>query len=306
MYDGNTVTQLTNNSYGDSDPRIYGSNVVWVAKPWTRFQIFFYDGHSITQLTEYHGEIPEIYGSNVVWEGWDGSDHEIFFYDGNTVIQLTDNTYLDTQPQVHGSNIVWQGRTRSPYYDVFFYDGNTVTQLTDSGYGGQLPQVYGSNVVWVASDGNDSEIFFYDGNTVTQLTNNSYGDSDPQIYGSNVVWEGWDGTDSEIFLATPAPPPIEAEVQIKPNVLNLRSKGKWITCHIWLPEGYDVADVNSDSVFLEDQIPADWIWFDEEQQVVMAKFSRSALRDLLSDLETPTTVELLVSGQLNDGTPFEG
>jgi hypothetical protein len=101
-------------------------------------------------------------------------------------------------------------------------------------------------------------------------------------------------------------PVIEAAVEIMPNTLNLKSKGKWITCHIWLPEGYDVADVNSYSVILEDEIEAEWIWFDQDQQVVMAKFSRPALQQILLDLETPTYVELLVSGQLNDGNLFEG
>jgi hypothetical protein len=114
------------------------------------------------------------------------------------------------------------------------------------------------------------------------------------------------GEEFSLALRQVAPPPIEAVVKIRPNTLNLRSKGKWLTCHIWLPEGYDVTDVNSYSVFLEDEIEADWIWFDEEQRVVMAKFSRQALQQLLVDLETPTTVELLISGQLNDATPFEG
>jgi hypothetical protein len=38
----------------------------------------------------------------------------------------------------------------------------------------------------------------------------------------------------------------------------------------------------------------------------MAKFSRLALQELLADLETPTKVELLVTGELNDGNLLEG
>ncbi|UCF42393.1 MAG: right-handed parallel beta-helix repeat-containing protein [Planctomycetota bacterium] len=101
-------------------------------------------------------------------------------------------------------------------------------------------------------------------------------------------------------------PPIEAVVKVRPRTLNLRSRGKWITCHISLPEDYNVADIEPDSIFLEDEIEADKVWVDEDQQVIMSKFSRSALQELLADLETPTTVELFVSGQLSDGTLFEG
>ena len=60
--------------------------------------------------------------------------------------------------------------------------------------------------------------------------------------------------------------------------------------------------LNSYSIFLEDEIEAEWIWAEEEEQVVMAKFSRSQLQDILE----PGEVELTVSGELIDGTRFEG
>jgi hypothetical protein len=104
------------------------------------------------------------------------------------------------------------------------------------------------------------------------------------------------------WIAVLPEPPIQAEIDIDPDTLNLAGKGKWITCYIWLPEGYDVADVNSYSVFLEDEIGAEWILVDEEEQNVMTKFSRSEVQEMLE----PGDVELTISGELADGTRFEG
>jgi len=95
---------------------------------------------------------------------------------------------------------------------------------------------------------------------------------------------------------------IDAEIDIIPNTLNLSSKGKWISCHIKLPEVHNVADVNSYTVLLQNEVPAKWIWFNERQNVVMAKFERSELQEALE----PGDIKLTVTGYLNDGSYFIG
>jgi len=111
------------------------------------------------------------------------------------------------------------------------------------------------------------------------------------------------------WIAVISKPMIEAGIDINPDTVNLKSKGKWITCHIWLPEGYDVADVNSYGVVLafgEEEVGAEWIWFNEQQQVVMTKFSRRDVCQMLAEHDELGQVELTVSGQLSDGTRFKG
>jgi hypothetical protein len=99
-------------------------------------------------------------------------------------------------------------------------------------------------------------------------------------------------------------PQLAAQVRISPNTLNLRSKGKWLTCYILLPQDCNAADIDPNSILLEDEIPPDRVV--SYGRLAMAKFSRPALQQLLSDLQTPAEVELLVSGRLTDGTIFEG
>ena len=72
-------------------------------------KIFLYDGTTITQLTDndYSARFPQINNSGqVVWQGDDGVDYEIFFYDGTTITQLTDNDYSDRFPQINNSGEV--------------------------------------------------------------------------------------------------------------------------------------------------------------------------------------------------------
>ncbi|GAG81043.1 unnamed protein product [marine sediment metagenome] len=97
-------------------------------------------------------------------------------------------------------------------------------------------------------------------------------------------------------------PAIPAEVRIVPRTINLASMGKWITCYIWLGEDYDVADIDPNSVLLEDEIQAQSFVVDEEEQIVIVRFSRSEVQGILNAGQ----VELTISGELSDGTRFEG
>ena len=104
------------------------------------------------------------------------------------------------------------------------------------------------------------------------------------------------------IVAVREPLSIEAGIDIDPDTLNVKSKGRWITCYIYLPEEYNVADIDSYSVFLDDEFQAPWIWFDEKEQVAMARFNRSDVLDILKAGET----ELAVSRILSDRTRFKG
>jgi predicted outer membrane repeat protein len=96
-------------------------------------------------------------------------------------------------------------------------------------------------------------------------------------------------------------PLVPAEVKIVPKTINLASKGKWITAYIWLPDEYDVTDIETNTVFLNDKIQPEQFSVDEQQQVATAKFTREDVQDILNIAE----VELKITGRLTDGTVFE-
>ena len=96
--------------------------------------------------------------------------------------------------------------------------------------------------------------------------------------------------------------PIFAEARILPRTINLASKGKWITCYIWLPEGYNVADIEPNSVLLERQIKAEQLVVNEQEQVAIARFDREGVQPILEVGD----INLKITGRLTDGTVFEG
>jgi len=120
-------------------------------------------------------------------------------------------------------------------------------------------------------------------------------------------------------LMKPWSPVITATIELDPDTLNLKSKGRWITCYIKLPEGYDVSDIDRATILLNDTIPVDPFWVDKPLESVigdydnytvpdlMVKFNRAIVIEyLLNQNITYGNVTLTVTGELYDGTLFEG
>ncbi len=111
-------------------------------------------------------------------------------------------------------------------------------------------------------------------------------------------------------------------VNFDPDTLNLKSKGKWITCYIELPEGYDVWQIDGSTVLFNGIVPAylgkeGWVKAEANESNItdndedgilerMVKFDRAAVRDILSP---GTAVILTLTGKVfyNAGlADFEG
>jgi hypothetical protein len=112
-------------------------------------------------------------------------------------------------------------------------------------------------------------------------------------------------------------PQVDATIDIDPDTLNLDSRGRWVTCYIELPEGYDVAEIDGSTVALE-SVPAylgreGWARSEANRSNIMdhdedgipermVKFERSAVQGLIA----AGPVTLTVTGKLSDGMPFQG
>lgn len=109
-----------------------------------------------------------------------------------------------------------------------------------------------------------------------------------------------------------------ATVDCSPDTLNPKSKGKWITCYIELPSGYDPRDIDVNTILVNDVLspeldPKYGFVKDAESYIMdhdgdgieerMVKFDRGLV---LSMLEVGDSVELVITGELVDTTSFGG
>ena len=100
---------------------------------------------------------------------------------------------------------------------------------------------------------------------------------------------------------------ILATVDISPDALNLRSKGKFVTAYVELPEDFGASDIDVSTVELNGEIPAELRptevgdYDDDGVLDLMVKFDRQEVIALLSVDDATLTI----TGEVN-GTHFEG
>ncbi|MFX1445791.1 MAG: nitrous oxide reductase family maturation protein NosD, partial [Promethearchaeota archaeon] len=122
---------------------------------------------------------------------------------------------------------------------------------------------------------------------------------------NNIIY-GWE---PELSIFAIMEPYIEATIDIDPDTLNLKSKGKFITAYIELQEGYDVCNIDISTVMIQESIPAapsptDIADYDDDGiPDLMVKFDRTSVQLSLSPGEA---VEITIDGSLIDGTYFSG
>lgn len=177
----NPLPQISNN----------GHVVWWGGFKSADSEIYLYNGTSVTQLTdnEYRDAWPHINDSGqVVWTGdVDGENDEIFLYDGSTIHRLSDNDENDGLPQINAAgHVVWQRSS-----EIFLYDGATVTQIgsgvfpqiNDSGHvvWSSEGELISGNLVY--------KVLMYDGATTTEIANNGELSLFPQINNDDhITW----------------------------------------------------------------------------------------------------------------------
>ncbi len=118
---------------------------------------------------------------------------------------------------------------------------------------------------------------------------------------------------SKSSLIVPSQPRTPIDLGILPRVLNLKSDNKIIFSWIRLPEKYDPHDIANNS--LELSVPSCSLcriiyptWQFPCHEKYLSLFSQQDLIKIIEMLqvELPTKLDLKISGEMSDGTAFEG
>ncbi len=151
-----------------------------------------------------------------------------------------------------------------------------------------------------------------DGTGIEQLTEGPYNDEYPTLSPDGLYLSYLRLPEDFVKQGSPVPYPYElviktfmiyATVDFDPDTLNRKSKGKWVTVYIGLPDGYDVSDIEIESVRLDGLSRADSSPTEITDGILMVKFDREEVIDLL---EPGENVLITISGFLSNGLYFEG
>lgn len=122
----------------------------------------------------------------------------------------------------------------------------------------------------------------------------------PGPYATSVWITSNGGNESLTVSVNVLPPPPPMVLDIDPDTLNLKSKGRWITAYIY-GEKARVEDIDASSILLNDEVSPAW-WGIQNDVTLMVKFDRAATQAVVS---VSNSVDIKVTGQWRDGESFE-
>jgi hypothetical protein len=240
-----------------------------------------------------------------------GGDGTIYVYDGIS----WSVSWSSSEAHVVYALTVYDGKLYAGTSEgrVYAFDGSSWSMLLDTSEDGIISLGVHDGVLfagtWAISIGGNGKIYVFDGTSWAI----EWETPEPDVW-SLASYDGraYAGAGGRIYVSPL--PTILGTIDIDPDTLNLKSKGKWINGYIELPPGYDVNDIDISTVKISEidgvtvDIPAEshpteiGDYDGDGVPDLMVKFDRSDVQDACS----PGTATITVTGELTDGTVFEG
>jgi Tol biopolymer transport system component len=170
-------------------------------------------------------------------------------------------------------------------YDVYTVnvDGTNPQQLTLDSSDDEYPifSPDGTKIIWISGKSDTKSIWIMDidGNNKRQLTDDLGNELDLNV-------------SSKIIEA------IKATIDIDPDTLNRKSKGKWITAYIEMPEEYSAGDIDISTVAIVavDDAALDEPIYAESAPVELDDYDNDGILDLMVKFDRKVLIEHLDAG----------
>ena len=122
-WDGEQITQITDNDIEDLKPSLYKSTLAWVGDG----DIYYWDGSTITQITESDAidNNPSLYNGRIAWQSsvvGDDNSSEIYFWDGKDIYRITNNEKPDFNPVLYEDGVTWNGGPENGIFHAVIND----------------------------------------------------------------------------------------------------------------------------------------------------------------------------------------
>ncbi|MHC4069371.1 MAG: FG-GAP repeat protein [Planctomycetota bacterium] len=187
-----------------------------------------------------------------------------------------------------------------PDQTLYVPDYNTLAEVTLDGSGSYDPDEDELTYAWFLggseiATGISPTIFLPAGqHTIELIANDGRDDSEPD----------------QVVITVVCTPDMEATIKLTPQMLNCKSKGKWVKAHVTLPEEIypEDIDVNTPAVAEPPGVESEYIEvFDNGRGRfdVQIYFNRQSFCEELSETENGL-LEVTVTGSLLDGRKFQG
>jgi len=202
----------------------------------------------------------------------------------------------------HGANLP----DTNPHLFIIAAENNTVVEI-DFGWDGiDVSNILNKGEPWTVNWPEDKP-----------LTANVRGDKGIQvIFRTDYAHHDHPGV-GVAYTAIPLDVPlVEAAVDIHPDTLNRKSKGKWVTAYIELPDGFNVEDIDIGTLAVTavDENPIVEPLYAESSPTSIGDYDADGIPDLMVKFDrngliesiSPGNRKITISGKLTGGTDIEG
>ncbi|MBU1023892.1 hypothetical protein KKB99_06385, partial [bacterium] len=179
--------------------------IVWAQWDGNDYEIMLWNGDTITQLTDNESDDyePFIENGQVTWTGGIEPNTEIFFWDGDTIINVSNCIQGDDDPMLSNGRVVWS-QTVPNGSEIMMWDGDQIHQITSNNVNDYEAWASNGWITWHSWVVDDSHwaVFYWDGQEEKRLTDNTLDEGGPSLYDNKLVFGRIEAEgDDEIMLA---------------------------------------------------------------------------------------------------------